>query len=66
LESYVLNELADHGIIGTASFYGHMNGKALAVLDIDNTPADCLESAHIHIGDKSTLRWLVNIQTSKW
>ncbi len=48
-KSYDLDEKAVAGIEGTATFYERVNGEALAVLDIENTPADGTHPAHIHM-----------------
>lgn len=47
-KEYILNEKAAPGIDGKATFYERVNGEALAVLDINNTPADGVHPAHIH------------------
>ena len=52
--SYILDELAVPGISGTATFHERMNGEALAVLSLSNTPANGSHPAHIHMGDIST------------
>lgn len=45
---YVLAEKDVDGIEGTATFMERLNGEALAVLDIENTPLDGVHPAHIH------------------
>lgn len=49
-KTYTLNELDVVGISGVATFYERVNGEALAILDIANTPADGMHPAHIHMG----------------
>jgi len=49
-EAYTLNELDVTGISGTATFYERVNGEALAILNIVNTPVDGTHPAHIHSG----------------
>lgn len=51
---YTLNEKDVAGISGTASFYKRMDGSALAVLNIMNTPANGMHPAHIHENDSAT------------
>lgn len=53
-KTYALNELDVTGISGTATFYERVNGEALAVLDIANTPAGGMHPAHIHMGSIAT------------
>jgi Cu/Zn superoxide dismutase len=48
-KEYTLNEKAAPGIDGKATFYERVNGEALAVLNINNTPADGAHPAHIHL-----------------
>lgn len=45
---YDLGEKAVPGINGTATFKERMNGEALAILELMNTPADGMHPAHIH------------------
>ncbi|REG94492.1 CHRD domain-containing protein [Algoriphagus antarcticus] len=45
---YELGEKAVDGISGTATFKQRMNGEALAVLELMNTPEDGMHPAHIH------------------
>ncbi|HKK89354.1 MAG TPA: CHRD domain-containing protein [Saprospiraceae bacterium] len=45
---YVLSEKDVDGIEGTATFMERLNGEALAVLDLENTPQDGEHPAHIH------------------
>jgi hypothetical protein len=47
---FVLNDVADPTINGTATFSQRSNGEALAVLNIANTPAGGSHPAHIHAG----------------
>lgn len=51
---YILNEKAVPGISGTATFYKRENGTALAVLNIQNTPAGGMHPAHIHQNNAAT------------
>ena len=51
---YTLNEKDVAGISGTATFYKRVNGTALAVLNIMNTPAGGMHPAHIHNNDIAT------------
>ena len=51
---YTLNEKDVAGISGTATFYKRVNGTALAVLNIMNTPAGEMHPAHIHNNDIAT------------
>ncbi|WP_397446695.1 hypothetical protein [Polaribacter sp. R77954] len=51
---YTLNEKDAPGISGTAMFYKRVNGSALAVLDIKNTPMGGSHPAHIHENDIAT------------
>lgn len=53
-KSYTLDEKDAAGISGTATFYKRTNGTALAVLDIQNTPALGSHPAHIHENDAAT------------
>lgn len=41
-------------ISGTATFYKRVNGTALAVLNIQNTPLNGVHPAHIHNNDAAT------------
>ncbi|RAI91414.1 CHRD domain-containing protein [Algoriphagus yeomjeoni] len=45
---YDLGEKAVDGISGTATFKERMNGEALAILELMNTPEDEMHPAHIH------------------
>lgn len=45
---YDLGEKDVDGISGTATFRERMNGEALAILELMNTPADEMHPAHIH------------------
>ncbi|MGK0412415.1 MAG: hypothetical protein ACJA1B_000610, partial [Polaribacter sp.] len=51
---YTLAEKDVAGISGTATFYKRVNGSALAVLNIQNTPAGGMHPAHIHQNDVAT------------
>ncbi|MEW4922556.1 CHRD domain-containing protein [Algibacter sp. 2305UL17-15] len=51
---YTLNEKDVTGISGTATFHERVNGEALAILDILNTPAGGMHPAHIHTGSIAT------------
>jgi len=51
---YTLNEKDVAGISGTATFYKRVDGSALAVLNIMNTPANGSHPAHIHENDAAT------------
>ncbi len=46
---YQLGEVAVPGISGTATFSERVNGEALAVLALDNTPQGGSHPAHIHM-----------------
>jgi hypothetical protein len=46
---YELGEKAVAGINGTATFYERVNGEALAILDLENTPDGGVHPAHIHV-----------------
>ena len=48
-KSYVLGEKDVEGIMGTALFEKRANGEALATLTLENTPADGMHPAHIHM-----------------
>ena len=52
--TYVLNSVAVPGISGTATFTKRVNGEALAVLSIENTPAGGSHPAHIHNNSSAT------------
>lgn len=45
---YMLGEKAVAGISGTATFKERMNGEALAILELMNTPDGGMHPAHIH------------------
>ncbi len=47
-KSFELGEKDVDGISGLATFKKRMNGEALAVLELMNTPADGMHPAHIH------------------
>ena len=49
VKTYTLGEFNGTGITGTATFSERVNGEALAVLDLDNTPAGGMHPAHIHM-----------------
>jgi hypothetical protein len=51
---YNLAEKDVAGISGTATFYKRVNGSALAVLNVLNTPAGGMHPAHIHENDAAT------------
>ncbi|MET7029141.1 hypothetical protein [Sediminicola luteus] len=48
-KEYALDEKAVAGINGTATFFERVNGEALAVLNINNTPDNGMHPAHIHL-----------------
>ncbi|MEN2282121.1 CHRD domain-containing protein [Algoriphagus sp. SE2] len=47
-KSFVLGEKDVDGISGTATFKERMNGEALAILELMNTPDNGIHPAHIH------------------
>ena len=47
-KSYDLMEKAAPGIEGTVTFYERLNGQALSVIELMNTPEDGVHPAHIH------------------
>jgi len=51
---YTLNEKDVAGISGIATFYKRVDGSALAVLNIMNTPTNGSHPAHIHENDAAT------------
>jgi hypothetical protein len=51
---YVLEEKDVPGISGIATFFKRVDGSALAVLDIENTPAGGEHPSHIHENDAAT------------
>ena len=51
---YMLAEKDVANISGTATFYKRVNGTALAVLNIQNTPLNGVHPAHIHNNDAAT------------
>lgn len=51
---YTLNEKDVPGISGTATFYKRVNGSALAILNIVNTPSGGVHPAHIHQNNAAT------------
>ncbi|WP_223446507.1 CHRD domain-containing protein [Polaribacter litorisediminis] len=51
---YTLAEKDVAGISGTATFYKRVNGSALAVLNVQNTPVGGIHPAHIHQNDVAT------------
>ncbi len=48
MKAYELSESAVAGISGFATFYERVNGEALAMLSLDNTPEGGTHPAHIH------------------
>jgi hypothetical protein len=53
-KTYTLAEKDVAGISGTATFYKRVNGSALAILDVQNTPAGGMHPAHIHQNNAAT------------
>ncbi|WP_299665203.1 CHRD domain-containing protein [uncultured Polaribacter sp.] len=53
-KAYALAEKDVTGISGSATFYKRVNGTALAVLSILNTPQGGMHPAHIHENDAAT------------
>ncbi|MEQ8809257.1 MAG: hypothetical protein RIE59_09345 [Imperialibacter sp.] len=51
---YTLNAVAVPGISGTATFSERVNGEALAVLALENTPEGGSHPAHIHANNAAT------------
>ncbi len=51
---YTLAEKDVAGISGTATFYERLDGSALAVLNVMNTPPGGMHPAHIHENDAAT------------
>ena len=51
---YTLNAVAVSNISGTATFSERVNGEALAVLALDNTPDGGSHPAHIHANNAAT------------
>ena len=51
---YTLTEKDVVGISGTATFYKRLDGSALAVLNVMNTPAGGMHPSHIHENDAAT------------
>lgn len=47
-KEYALGSVSDPDISGTATFSERVNGEALAVLELENTPEDGSHPAHIH------------------
>ena len=47
-KSYDLMEKAAPGIDGTVTFYERLNGEALSVIELNNTPENGVHPAHIH------------------
>jgi len=47
-KAYVLGSVAVPGIDGTATFYERVNGEALAVIQLNNTPEGGEHPGHIH------------------
>ena len=45
---YELGAKDVEGIMGTATFFERVNGKALAVIELEGTPEDGMHPAHIH------------------
>lgn len=50
-KSYDLGEKAVPGIAGIVTFYERVNGEALSVIELDNTPDGGIHPAHIHSGN---------------
>ncbi len=48
-KTYALGSVAVPGIDGTATFYERVNGEALAIIQLNNTPAGGEHPGHIHI-----------------
>ncbi len=48
LKSFDLNEKMAPGIEGSVTFYERLNGEALSVIQLDNTPENGVHPAHIH------------------
>jgi hypothetical protein len=48
-KAYVLGSVAVAGIDGTATFYKRVNGEALAIIQLKNTPAGGSHPGHIHM-----------------
>ncbi|SFN76452.1 hypothetical protein SAMN04487989_103267 [Bizionia echini] len=48
-KSYLLGDFEGTGISGSATFSERENGEALAVIDLDGTPAGGMHPAHIHM-----------------
>lgn len=48
-KSYLLGEFEGTGISGSATFSERVNGEALAVIDLEGTPAGGMHPAHIHM-----------------
>lgn len=48
-KSYALGSVAVPNIDGTATFYERVNGEALAVIQLNNTPAGGMHPGHIHM-----------------
>ena len=48
-KSYALGSVAVPEIAGTAIFYERVNGEALAIIQLNNTPADGEHPGHIHM-----------------
>lgn len=53
-KSYVLNEADVPEINGTATFYSRNNGEALAVIVLENTPANGVHPAYMYSNDIAT------------
>ncbi|WP_245224702.1 hypothetical protein [Pseudozobellia sp. WGM2] len=47
-KEYTLDSVDDENIDGTAAFYERVNGEALAVIALNNTPAEGMHPGHIH------------------
>jgi len=47
-KEYILDSVAIPGIDGTATFFERLNGEALAIIMLNNTPADGMHPGHIH------------------
>ena len=48
-KEYALGSISDPEISGTATFTKRVNGEALAVIELENTPEDGTHPAHIHM-----------------
>ncbi|UCE92725.1 MAG: hypothetical protein JSV73_07790 [Flavobacteriaceae bacterium] len=50
-KSYDLSEKAVPGLSGMVTFYERLNGEALSVIELNNTPEGGIHPAHIHTGN---------------